>query len=222
MIGIRQRRGKSAIYTVRSQHQVTTLPVHLEELMSTQPRDSLVKVSSEVTVCTKCRLCETRRNAVPGEGLESSRIIFVGEAPGEQEDVKGRPFVGAAGRLLTELLASVGLRREDVYITNVVKCRPPKNRPPRKDESATCRPYLDRQISLITPRIICPMGNSAIHSLMDSDKSVTDLHGMPFEIGPVTFFPMYHPAAALYTFELRKVMEEDFKKLRGLLDSLSG
>jgi DNA polymerase len=191
--------------------------------MSTQHPDSLVKVSNEVVVCTKCRLCETRRNAVPGEGLESSRIIFVGEAPGEQEDVQGRPFVGAAGKLLTELLASVGLRREDVYITNVVKCRPPKNRPPRKDETAACRPYLDRQISLLTPRIICPMGNSAIHSLMDSDKSVTDLHGMPFEIGEkkqVTFFPMYHPAAALYTFQLRKVMEEDFKKLKELLNSL--
>ena len=190
--------------------------------MSTQSRDSLVKVSNEVVVCTKCRLCETRRNAVPGEGLESSRVIFVGEAPGEQEDVQGRPFVGAAGKLLTELLASIGLRREDVYITNIVKCRPPGNRPPRKDEATACRPYLNRQVSLITPRVICPMGNSAIHSLMGSDSSVTDLHGMPFEIGLVTFFPMYHPAAALYTFQLRKVMEEDFKKLRGLLDSLAG
>jgi len=190
--------------------------------MSTQPLDTLVKVSSEVVVCTKCRLCQTRRNAVPGEGLESSKVIFVGEAPGEQEDAQGRPFVGAAGKLLTELLASVGLRREDIYITNVVKCRPPNNRPPRKDEAAACRPYLNRQISLITPRIICPMGNSAINSLLDSDKSVTDLHGMPLESGKVTFFPMYHPAAALYTFQLRKVMEEDFKKLRGLLDSLSG
>lgn len=191
-------------------------------MMTTEPPDSIAKVSSEVVVCTKCRLCETRRNAVPGEGLESSRVIFVGEAPGEQEDAQGRPFVGAAGKLLTELLASVGLRREDVYITNIVKCRPPNNRPPRKDEAAACRPYLVRQIGLIAPRVICPMGNSAIHALMDSDKSVTDLHGMPLEIGQVAFFPMYHPAAALYTFQLRKVMEEDFRKLRGLLDSLSG
>jgi DNA polymerase len=152
--------------------------------------------------------------------LESSKIIFVGEAPGEQEDVQGRPFVGAAGKLLTELLASVGLRREDVYITNIVKCRPPANKPPRKDEAKACRPYLDRQISLISPRIICPMGNSAIHSLVDSEKSVSDLHGMPVEIGQVTFFPMYHPAAALYTFQLRKVMEEDFKQLKRLLNGL--
>src|SRR5208337_3338770 len=190
--------------------------------MTTEPPDSIAKVSSEVVVCTKCRLCETRRNAVPGEGLESSKVIFVGEAPGEQEDAQGRPFVGAAGKLLTELLASVSLRREDVYITNIVKCRPPNNRPPRKDESAACRDYLNRQIALIHPKVICPMGNSAIRTLINPSESdsVTSLHGMPLEIESVTYLPMYHPAAALYTASLRKVMEEDFRKLRGILDSL--
>lgn len=158
---------------------------------------------------------------MPGEGAESARVIFVGEAPGEQEDIQGRPFVGAAGRLLTELLQSINLRREDVYITNTVKCRPPNNRPPRKDESVACRPFLDRQIALISPKVICPMGNSAIHAFMDSDESVTALHGIPFEIRSITYFPMYHPAAALYTFSLRKVMEEDFRKLRALLDSMA-
>ncbi len=182
--------------------------------------DSLKNISSEVLVCPKCRLSETRKHAVPGEGLESARVMFVGEAPGEQEDFQGRPFVGAAGKLLTELLESVSLRREDVYITNTVKCRPPNNRPPRKDESTACRPYLDRQIALIHPKVICPMGNSAIHAFLDSEESVTALHGIPFEIRSVTFFPMYHPAAALYTFSLRKVMEEDFRKFRALLDSM--
>ncbi len=148
--------------------------------------------------------------------------MFIGEAPGEQEDVQGRPFVGAAGKLLGELLASIGLRREEVYITNVAKCRPPNNRPPRKDETAACRPYLERQISLIQPKVICPMGNSAIHALIESDDSVTDLHGIPFEVGQITYFPMYHPAAALYTFSLRKTMEEDFRKLRALLDASPG
>lgn len=189
--------------------------------MPTQPSDSLEKVSSEVVVCTKCRLCETRKNAVPGQGPRNAKVMFVGEAPGEQEDIQGLPFVGAAGKLLTELLESIGLRREDVYITNVVKCRPPNNRPPRKDESGACRPYLDRQIALIRPLVICPMGNSAIHALIDSDKSVTSLHGIPFEVESITYFPMYHPAAALYTFGLKRVMEEDFKKLRAVLDSLS-
>lgn len=172
-------------------------------------------------VCTKCRLSETRKNAVPGEGSKNTRVVFVGEAPGEQEDIHGRPFVGAAGKLLTELLASVGLRREDVYIMNIVKCRPPNNRPPRKDEATACRPYLDRQITLIQPKVICPMGNSAIHAFVDSDESVAGLHGIPFEVGPVTYFPMYHPAAALYTLSLKTIMEEDFKKLRALLDSLA-
>lgn len=189
--------------------------------MSTQS-DSLDEVSSEVLVCIKCRLCATRKNAVPGEGSKTAKVMFIGEAPGEQEDVQGRPFVGAAGKLLGELLLSIGLRREDVYITNIAKCRPPNNRPPRKVEAAACRPYLDRQISLIQPKVICPMGNSAIHALIDSTDSVTGLHGIPFEVGPITYFPMYHPAAALYTFSLRKTMEEDFRKLRALLDALSG
>jgi uracil-DNA glycosylase family 4 len=188
----------------------------------TEPVDSLDNVASEVLICTKCRLSETRKHAVPGEGASSAKVMFVGEAPGEQEDIQGRPFVGAAGKLLTELLESVSLRREEVYITNTVKCRPPNNRPPRKDESAACRPYLDRQIALIHPKVICPMGNSAIRAFVNSDEPVTTLHGIPFEIQSVTYFPMYHPAAALYTFSLRKVMEEDFRKLRGLLDSMMG
>jgi len=186
----------------------------------TESADSLEKISREILACTKCRLCEDRKRAVPGEGSESTKVMFVGEAPGEQEDLQGQPFVGAAGKLLTDLLKSVGLRREEVYITNIVKCRPPNNRPPRKDESTTCRPYLDRQLALIHPAVICPMGNSAIHAFLDSDESVTAIHGIPFEIKSVTCFPMYHPAAALYTFSLRKVMEEDFRKLRALLDSI--
>lgn len=177
------------------------------------------KITSEVIACRKCRLCETRKNAVPGEGSSAARVMFVGEAPGEQEDIQGRPFVGAAGKLLTELLASINFRREEVYITNIAKCRPPNNRPPRKDEAAACKSYLDRQISLIRPKVICPMGNSAIHALIESDGSVTELHGIPFEVGSITYFPMFHPAAALYTFSLREVMQEDFKKLRALIDS---
>ena len=184
--------------------------------------DSLNQVATEVRVCRKCSLCETRTNAVPGEGNDAAKVIFVGEAPGGQEDAQGRPFVGAAGKLLNELLASISLKRDEVYITNVVKCRPPNNRPPRKDESTACRDYLNRQVALIHPKVICPMGNSAIRALInpsDSD-SVTTLHGMPLEVESVTYLPMYHPAAALYTASLRKVMEEDFRKLRGILDSL--
>ena len=181
--------------------------------------DSLESISREVIACTKCRLCETRRMAVPGEGLLSAKVVFVGEAPGEQEDNLGRPFVGAAGKLLKELLQSIGLRREEVFITNTVKCRPPNNRPPRKDELAACRGYLDRQLKLIHTRAVCPLGNSAIRALLDPKESVSELHGVPFEKNGITYFPMYHPAAALYTSALRQVLEEDFSKLRVLLDS---
>jgi uracil-DNA glycosylase family 4 len=181
--------------------------------------DSLDSISREVTACLKCRLCETRRNAVPGEGPMSAKVMFVGEAPGEQEDDHGRPFVGAAGKLLNELLQSIALNREEVFITNTVKCRPPNNRPPRKDELWACRGYIDRQLKLIRPRIVCPMGNSAIRTLLKPSKSVSDLHGVPVEKDQITYVPMYHPAAALYTFSLRKVMEEDFRKLREVLQS---
>jgi len=188
--------------------------------MATESEGSIERIAGEIVICIKCRLSQTRKHAVPGEGSVSSKVMFVGEGPGEQEDAQGRPFVGAAGKLLTQLLQSINLRRQDVYITNVVKCRPPNNRPPRKDEAAACRPYLERQIAVIDPKVICPMGNSAIRAFMDSDKSVTELHGIPFEVESVTYFPMYHPAAALYTFSLRRVMEEDFRKLRALLDSM--
>jgi len=189
-------------------------------IMTTQGTDSIEKVANEVMVCSKCRLHDTRKYAVPGEGSASTKVIFIGEAPGEQEDLQGRPFVGAAGKLLTELLESIGLRREEIYITNIVKCRPPNNRQPRRDEADACRSYLDRQIALIGARVICPMGNSAIHTLVDPEKSVTELHGIPFEVGSVTYFPLYHPAAALYTFSLKKVMEDDFRKLGALLSVL--
>jgi DNA polymerase len=217
------REAETGIYVVRfrEHNTATRLQDKDGELMPTESEDSLEKVSREVLVCSKCRLCETRKQAVPGEGSESAKVMFIGEAPGEQEDLQGRPFVGAAGKLLTDLLKSVDLRRENVYITNTVKCRPPNNRPPRKDESAACRPYLDRQVALIRPAVICPMGNSAIHALLNSEESVTALHGIPFEIQSVTYFPMYHPAAALYTSSLRKVMEEDFKKLKSLLDMVT-
>ena len=183
--------------------------------------DSAESISSEVVSCRQCRLYETRRNAVPGDGSWSAKVMFIGEAPGEQEDNQGRPFVGAAGKLLTELLQSIGLRREEVFITNTVKCRPPNNRPPRKDESAACWSFLERQLNLVHPRVVCPLGNSAIRSLLNSSESVTQLHGKPLEKGGVTYFPMFHPAAALYTFALRKVMEEDFMRLRVVLDSLA-
>jgi len=167
--------------------------------------------------CTRCRLAKTRKNVVPGEGSPKASIMLVGEAPGGREDSEGRPFVGSAGKLLNELIGSVGLRRQDVFITSVVKCRPPSNRLPRKDEVASCIPFLSSQVKILQPKVICAMGNLAVRVLVDGALSVTRVHGVPRRKDDVVFFPMYHPAAALYTYRLRQTMMQDFKRLGDFL-----
>ena len=145
--------------------------------------------------------------------------MFIGEGPGAQEDLTGRPFVGSAGKLLTELLASIGLDRSSVFITNIVKCRPPNNRPPRKTEIETCASlYLQAQIRLINPKIIVPLGTPAIKTLMGDNYSATSVHGKVFRKDDRLFLPLYHPAAALYDVRLKTTMFEDVKMLKELLD----
>jgi DNA polymerase len=177
----------------------------------------MAKLNREVKVCIKCELHKSRKEAVPGEGSINATMLFIGEAPGEQEDLQGRPFVGAAGRLLNQLLNSIGLRREDVYITNIVKCRPPANRPPHIDEVSACSSYLDRQMKLIKPKIVCPMGNVALRSFTGKDVPISRAHGQLISNAKSHLvFPLYHPAAALYTAKLRSVLESDFKELSKL------
>jgi uracil-DNA glycosylase len=176
-------------------------------------------VHSEITTCTKCDLHRGRRNAVPGEGPASARIMFVGEGPGQNEDEQGRPFVGAAGKLLTELLESIGLKRSDVFITNIVKCRPPSNRAPRKSEIEACNPYLLSQIQLIKPRIVCALGTPAITTLLGEEYSATKAHGKTVSRGDLTILPLYHPAAALYDASLKGVLAKDFEILKKLLET---
>jgi DNA polymerase len=177
----------------------------------------MLALSREVMICTKCELHKSRKSAVPGEGSIKADILFIGEAPGEQEDLQGKPFVGAAGRLLGQLLNSIGLRREEVYITNIVKCRPPANRQPRAEEVSACSNYLERQLKLINPKIVCPMGNVALGRCIEQDIPISKAHGKTIKNaeGPL-IFPLYHPAAALYTAKLRKTLEDDFKKLSKL------
>ena len=167
----------------------------------------------------KCDLHKNRTNAVPGEGPPDARIMFVGEGPGQNEDEQGRPFVGAAGKFLTELLESIGLKRCDVFITNIVKCRPPNNRAPRKSEIEACNPYLQSQIRLINPRIVCALGTPAITTLMGDEYSASRFHGKPFAKGKVTFLPMYHPAAALYDASLKETIFHDFQILKKLSEN---
>src|SRR5213080_5435777 len=178
----------------------------------------LATVHSEIIACTKCELHMSRKNAVPGEGPIDAKIMFVGEGPGQNEDEQGRPFVGAAEKLLTELLESIGIKRSDVFITNVVKCRPPSNRAPRKGEIETCNPYLMSQIRLVKPRIVCALGTPAIATLLGGEYSATRVHGKPTSKGDVTILPMYHPAAALYDASLKEVLALDFKTLKELLE----
>ncbi len=181
--------------------------------------DDLEALHQEVRMCTKCPLARGRTYAVPGEGPRHAKVMFVGEAPGFHEDRQGRPFVGAAGAFLNELLASIGLKREDVYITNIIKCRPPGNRDPYMDEIEACSPYLDRQVALINPKVIVTLGRYSLAHWLPKAK-ISQVHGKPIRVGDRTVFPMYHPAAALHQPALKRAVEEDFQKLGAFLAGL--
>ncbi len=181
-------------------------------MLKKSAEDSLEKIAAEVRGCPLCKLSRTRKNAVPGEGQLSAKVMFIGEAPGRSEDEKGRPFVGAAGRILDEMLKKAGLERSQVYITNVVKCRPPNNRVPEEDEVIACRPYLVREIALIKPKVICILGRTAYHSLLGGG-SITANRGKIVEKAGQKYFLTIHPAAAIYNRSLLSVLESDLKKL---------
>lgn len=176
----------------------------------------LTDLYAEIARCTRCALSQSRINAVPGEGPEKATVMFIGEAPGFHENQQGRPFVGAAGKFLDELLASINLRREDVYICNVVKCRPPGNRDPLPEEIEACRPFLDRQIELVRPKIIITLGRYSMARYFPN-ASISQIHGRPRKIGGVIYYPMYHPAAALHQPRYRADIERDVLKIPQLL-----
>lgn len=179
---------------------------------------NLRELYEEIASCRKCVLCEGRTNLVFGVGREDADIVFVGEAPGYYEDKQGEPFVGAAGQLLTKLLASIGLEREDVYITNVLKCRPPGNRDPLPEEIEACKPLLFKQLETIRPKIVVTLGSFAARVILNKTVSMSKIHGLPIESDSYLIFPTYHPAAALYTRATLASLEEDFRKLKELLD----
>ncbi len=174
--------------------------------------DILKEVAAEVSVCTKCDLCKGRTKAVPGEGNPQASILFIGEGPGFNEDRQGRPFVGPAGQFLEELLASINLKRSDVFITNVVKCRPPNNRDPEPDEIAACNDYLDRQIAAINPGVIVTLGRHSMAKFFGSEK-VSVIHGHARKIDGRVCIAMYHPAAGLHQASLKDTIRADFKKI---------
>ncbi|MGC8849727.1 MAG: uracil-DNA glycosylase family protein, partial [Candidatus Bathyarchaeia archaeon] len=180
----------------------------------------------EIAECTRCPLHRTRRMSVPGDGNFRAELMFIGEGPGREEDIQGRPFVGRAGKLLDELLSEIDVDRRHVFITNIVKCRPSedgKDRRPTEEEIKSCTIYLDRQIELINPRIICTLGDTATRYIfMKNNLKVAPLsaiHGRAFHAETRIIFPCYHPAAALYNPQLRGIFSEDFKRLRDILNA---
>ena len=171
--------------------------------------------------CHACGLSQQRTQVVPGEGADGAEIVFVGEAPGYHEDRLGRPFVGPAGAFLDQLLALAGLSREVVYIANVIKCRPPANRDPLPGEILACKPWLDRQLEVIRPRVVVTLGRFSLARFLPNE-SIGKVHGRPRQKGDIVCFPMYHPAAALHQGSLRKIIEEDMQRLPDVLKEFKG
>lgn len=180
----------------------------------------LEALAVEIAQCTRCLLHRGRTKAVPGEGPQNAEIMFIGEAPGFYEDQQGRPFVGAAGQFLEELLKEIGLQREQVFIANVIKCRPPGNREPLPEEIEACKPFLDRQIELLHPRLIVTLGRFSMARAFPNAR-ISSIHGQPRKIGGVIYYPMYHPAAALHQPSLRRDVEDDMRRIPELLKQVA-
>ena len=185
---------------------------------STPADDSLERIATEIAACRACGLCASRRNTVPGEGPARCDLVFVGEGPGADEDASGRPFVGAAGALLDSMIKAMGLARGEVFIANVLKCRPPGNRTPEPAEMAACLGYLHRQLALLRPRVVCTLGNTPLRALTgDLGLGITSQRGKVLRYGATPLLPTFHPAYLLRNPQAKKLAWEDLKQVLGLL-----
>jgi uracil-DNA glycosylase family 4 len=184
--------------------------------------EALAEVAKRINACERCRYLPNQ-NPVPGEGNPEAAIMLVGEAPGARENATGRPFVGAAGKFLEEMLNSIGLERNDVFIGNVIKFQPPGNRDPLPDEISLQLPFLKKQIAIIKPKLIVFLGRHALHALLpDNEQTISQLHGQLLEVNTQHYLPLYHPAAALYNGGMRQTLLDDFGKIPGYMDQISG
>ena len=190
---------------------------HSSPLRSTV--STLDEIRKELGDCKRCKLHRTRRTIVFGEGNERAKLMLIGEGPGFDEDLQGRPFVGKAGQLLTKILQSISLQREEVYITNIVKCRPPQNRNPEPDEIRNCNPFLMKQISVMQPKIICALGSFSAQTLLQTDTKITALRGKLYDLGGIRVVPTYHPAFLLRNPERKREVWEDMKKIAELMQT---
>ncbi len=210
------RRDKRPVTTVARTASLTPMPEPADRVRALERYHQ-----DEVVSCTRCALSESRTQVVVGSGALDADLMFVGEAPGYHEDAQGIPFVGQSGKLLTTLLEGIGLTRDDVFIANVLKCRPPGNRDPAPAEIRSCEPHLFRQVSLVRPRMICTLGNFATKLLSGRPEGITQVHGheLPIEIGghPLLLYPLFHPAAALYTRAMLSTLEADFARIPELV-----
>jgi uracil-DNA glycosylase family 4 len=183
---------------------------------------TLDEIRRELGDCRRCKLHRTRRTIVFGEGNEKAKLMLIGEGPGYDEDVQGRPFVGKAGQLLTKIIQSIHLEREEVYITNIIKCRPPQNRNPEPDEIQSCHPFLQKQIQSIQPKMICALGTFAAQTLLSTNAKITALRGRFFDLGGIQVLPTYHPAYLLRNPERKREVWEDMKQISGWMAKEDG
>jgi len=192
--------------------------------MTSNKEEQLKELNDRMMQCSQCVLRGTCRTVVPGEGSADSEIMFIGEGPGKKEDELGRPFVGAAGKFLEEMLGLINLKRKDIYIANVVKCRPPENRDPLPEEVAACWPWLLEQIKIIQPKLIVTLGRHSMERFLPNQK-ISQIHGKAMRretpgIGKQVFYTLYHPAAALYNGSMREVLIKDFKRIPKVIDKI--
>jgi len=179
--------------------------------------DTLEQIRSDLGECSRCKLSRDRTTLVFGVGSSDADLVFVGEAPGRDEDLQGIPFVGRAGQLLTKIIGSIGLTRDEVYIANVIKCRPPNNRNPERDEVQTCEPFLFRQLDVIRPKVVVALGAFAVRTLLDSDQAISRLRGQVYDFRGAKLVPTYHPAFLLRSPDRKRDVWDDMKKVRTLL-----
>ena len=191
------------------------------EIETREKEKELAKLRQEIASCFSCPLSKTRKNTVPGEGSIQAKILFIGEAPGAKEDENGTPFCGQAGKFLDEMLGTINLKRDEVFILNTVKCRPPENRDPEDSEKAACRHFLDKQFEIINPVLIVPMGKHAVANFLPDAGTIGQLHGRVLKrLDGKIYFPLYHPAAALHNGGLRSTLIADFAKIPAILQKI--
>jgi uracil-DNA glycosylase family 4 len=212
---------KPALTAMPAAGKAMVLPIahgpSLFETFERVPNDTLERIREDIGDCKRCRLCERRNKIVFGVGNAKAELVFIGEGPGHDEDIQGEPFVGRAGKLLTEMIKAMGLQRADVYIANVVKCRPPENRMPEKDEVATCFPFLLRQLEVIKPKVIVCLGNVAAQNLLGTNKSISHFRGQWFDFRGSRLIATYHPAYLLRNPAAKGDVWTDLKKVMGVL-----